>query len=146
MVRCPAVLMCPERVNWNVIPCEQTDWMATRGCTLTCSTVTIAKFFLVASPPRESLSTLKCISIVSSTWYITQAAFHYSTKAGGVMFLFVLSFCLYVVLSVSRITVCDRLFNQILSNKAHVLNNLLPPTSVASQNSNLLIYASEDIT
>jgi len=31
----------------------------------------------------------------------------------------------------------ERLFNQILSNKAHVLNNLLPPTSVASQNYNL---------
>jgi len=28
----------------------------------------------------------------------------------------------------------DRLFNQILSNKAHVLKNILPPTSVASQN------------
>ena len=34
-------------------------------------------------------------------------------------------------------TTDDRLFNLILSNKAHVLNNLLPPTSVASQNYNL---------
>ena len=34
-------------------------------------------------------------------------------------------------------TTDDRLFNQILSNKAHVLNNLLSPTSVASQNYNL---------
>ena len=34
-------------------------------------------------------------------------------------------------------TTDDRLFNQILSNKAHVLNDLLPPTSVASQNYNL---------
>ena len=34
-------------------------------------------------------------------------------------------------------TTDDRLFNKILSNKAHVLDNLLPPTSVASQNYNL---------
>ena len=34
-------------------------------------------------------------------------------------------------------TTDDRLFNQILSNKAHVFSNLLPPTSEASQNNNL---------
>ena len=34
-------------------------------------------------------------------------------------------------------TTDDRRFNQILSNKVHVLNNLLPPISVASQNYNL---------
>jgi len=44
-------------------------------------------------------------------------------------------------------TADDRLFNQILSNKAHVLDNLLPPTSVASQNYNLDHAAtSQDIT
>ena len=34
-------------------------------------------------------------------------------------------------------TADEILFNQILSNKANVLNNLLPPTPVASQNYNL---------
>jgi len=34
-------------------------------------------------------------------------------------------------------TADERLFNQILANKTHVLNDLLSPPSVASQNYNL---------